>query len=431
MSKIDMVDSELITRLNEIDYPNSLKAWSDLNYVESISCSSLNLNYNVNTYKENNPVQINELHLPLEIMERIVYYFDGITLLKFKLLSETCNTIVQNVLRYHKLWKKICLKEITKKYFIELINKKLHALVSLDSLSEIEYGQLYKNWLQWQCSSFKTTLIGEYHFIGQDAINKIICYKYDVIVVFKNCTYLVSLLKNEKKTNAYVIKVNSLSELQNIFTLVMLNPQHQIYDESEDFNRFVTCHQKGKNVCPLHGTTDEVYHGNTTSHYTGNLIDMDANIYINTCCWVRETWYEWYSNNTNFVTGHKCKNLSCTMFISVVHGVIIGRLNNSVVIHGIYNKLCTKVDSWLIPKYTKATAIYIYTNILFIGTQNSYLLAYRIQCWDDLINLKKRNNLLEKKLAIGQIIKFDIMDFENIRVIVVASKSSVLWIKIN
>jgi hypothetical protein len=45
MSKIDMVDSELITRLNEIDYPNSLKAWSDLNYVESISCSSLNLNY--------------------------------------------------------------------------------------------------------------------------------------------------------------------------------------------------------------------------------------------------------------------------------------------------------------------------------------------------------------------------------------------------
>lgn len=385
----------------------------------------------MNFSKETSPAQINnELYLPTELIEKIVYYFDGITLLKFKLLSEKCNAIVQNVFRYHKLWKKICLEEITKKYFFDLLNKKLHAHVSLNSLSEIEYEQLYKNWLQWQCSSFKATLIGEYHFLGQDAINKIICYKFDVMVVFKNCIYLLSLLKNKKKTDAYFIKVDTLSDLHDSFTLVMLNPRHRINDENEE-SVYVTCHQKSKNVCPLHGTIDKVYHGNSMSHYTGNLIDVDANIYINTCCWVRETWYEWYSNNTNVITGHKCKHLSCTMFISVIYGVIIGRLNSSIVIHGIYNKLCTIVDSWLIPKYTKATAIYIYTNILFIGTQNSYLLAYRIKCWDDLINLKEKNKLLEKKLAIGQIMKLDIMDFESIRVIVVASISSVLWIKFN
>lgn len=44
MSSIDMVESEIITRLNEMDYPNCLKVWSDLNYVQSIPCSALDLN---------------------------------------------------------------------------------------------------------------------------------------------------------------------------------------------------------------------------------------------------------------------------------------------------------------------------------------------------------------------------------------------------
>lgn len=372
-----------------------------------------------------------DLYLPPELMEKIVYYFDGITLLKFKSLSKTCNAIVKNVLHYHKLWKHICLEEIPKKYFFDLMNKKLLVPSSLDSFSEIQYEKLFKSWLQWQCSSFKITLIGEHHFLGQDVINKIICHKFDVMVVFKKCMNLLSLLKNEKYTDAYVIKLNTTLPELNSLTLLMLNPQQQIKNEDEESSIYITCHKKCVNICPLHGTTDKVYHGYPFAHYYGDLIDVDANIYVNTCCWVRETWYEWHSDNPNVVTRHQCNNLGYTIFTSVVHGVIIGRLNNSIVIHGLYNKLCTKVDSWLDRKYIKATAIYIYTNILFIGTQNSYLLAYRIQCWDDLINLKEKNKLLENKLAIGQIIKLDIMDFENIKVIIVASVSSVLFIKIN
>lgn len=45
MSGIDKIDSELITRLNEIDYQSSLKAWSDLDDVQPISLSVLDINW--------------------------------------------------------------------------------------------------------------------------------------------------------------------------------------------------------------------------------------------------------------------------------------------------------------------------------------------------------------------------------------------------
>lgn len=363
-------------------------------------------------------------------MEKIVYYFDGITLLKYKLLSKTCNAIVENVVRYHKLWQKICLEEIPKKYFIDLINRKIHVPVSLDSLSEIECEQFYKNWLQWQYSSFRITCIGEHHFLGYNVIEKIICYNFDAIVVFQNCRYSLSLLKNEKKTDTYIIKVNEVLELNNMFSLLILIPQQKINNEDEEFNLNIL-NTKFKNCCPLHSTTTKkVIHGFPNGIYSGNLIDVDTNIHINTCCWVRETWYEWHSNKTNVVNGHKCY-FGSPMFTSVVHGVIISRLNNYIIIHGIYNQLCIQNDSWLNRKYTIATAAYIYTNILFIGTQNSYLLAYRLHCWDDLINLKEKNKLFENKLEIGQIRKLNIIDFKNMKVIVVASRSSVLWLKIH
>lgn len=370
------------------------------------------------------------MNLPPELMENIVCYLDGITLLTFKLLSKTCYGIVQSVLKYNKLWKKICLNEIPYKYFIELLNKQFNTYISFDSLSEIQYERLYKRWIKWQRNVFTITHIGEQNFLCLSEIEKIICCKLDVLVVFLNHMCLFSLIKDENKTDNYTIKENKL-EFRKPLTLSLLNPQSETKKDGKE-HLFISCHRNYLNLCPLHNALDLTHDGNMREYYVGQLIDVDANIYINICCWVRESWYEWHSNTNSNITGHRCRKLSRTMYTSVVHGVIIGQINrNSIVFHNMYKDLCVTVNLWLYHKYIRATAVYIYANILFIGTQNGYLLAYRLQCWDDLMNLKKENMLLEARLNIGQIVRLDIMDFENIQAIIVATASSAFWIKFN
>lgn len=374
----------------------------------------------------------NTFYLPPEIMEKIICNFDGNTLLKFKSLSSVCTDIANNAMLYNNLWKKICLKEIPKNYFIELLNKHFNTFIPYGSLSEIQYEGLYKHWEQWQNPAFKTTRIGQQDFLGFDKINKIICHKFDVMVIFTKSIYTFTLIKDEKKMeNDYVIKENK-SELSQPHTFVMLNPRPQTIREGEELNFYITCCLKRLNLCPLHNMVNKIHDGNTRGHYIGKLIDVDTNVYVNACCWVRETWFEWHSHfNTNIINGHHCQKLSNTMYTSVVHGIIIGRINtNNIIVHNIYKDLCLTLNSWMHYKYIGATAVYIYLNILFIGTQNGYLLAYRLHSWDDLINLKEKNILLESKLDIGPIVKLDIMDCENIRAIIVASSSNVLWIKV-
>lgn len=364
-------------------------------------------------------------------MEKIVYYLDGITLLKFKLLSKTCNDIVKNVLRYNDIWKKICLTEIPNKYLIDLLNKQFNRYISFDSLSEIQYERLYKCWIRWQRSVFNVTCIGEQNFLCLEEIKQVICCKLDVLVVFSNHMCQFSLIKNENKSGNYIIKENK-SEIRKPLTLAMLNPKPQTNNDSEEHDLFIYCHQNNSNICPLHNTVDKIHDGNMKGYNIDKLIDVDTNIYINECCWVRETWYEWHSNIKSNITGHHCQKLNRTMFTSIIHGVIIGQIHrNSIVFHNVYKNLCITVHSWLYHKYIEATAVYIYANILFIGTQNGYLLAYRLHCWNNLMNLKKEDMLLEARLNIGQIIRLDIMDINNIQAIIVATTASIFWIKLN
>jgi len=363
-------------------------------------------------------------------MEKIVCYFDGQTLLNFKLLSKTCNDIAYNAIRYNKLWKKFCLEEIPKKYFIDLLTKQFVTKVPLDSLSDIQYERIYKCWLQWQKPVFNVSRIGQHHFLGLDGVINIICHKFDVMVIFSNFMYLFSIKKNENTKN-YVLR-NTNSEICKTNALVALNPKPQRDPNTGTDNFYINCRQKNTNICPLHNRVNVIHDGTRREHYTGTLVDVDMNVHANVCCWVRETWYEWHSNDSSFINGHLCPHLSYILFTSVVHGLIISRnQTNSILIHGIFKDSCFIVPSWLKNKYAGPTAVYLYTNILFVGTQNGYLLAYRLQCMDDLTNLKEKNLLLEVRLDIGGIIMLDIMDFEDLKAIIVASTTSVLWIKIN
>ncbi|XP_026817895.1 uncharacterized protein LOC113556882 [Rhopalosiphum maidis] len=409
------------------------RAWSDMEMVETISLSSLNINPRVNNPEQVNQIENNnEVYLPPELMEKIVCHFDGKTLLKYKQLSKTCNDIANNALRYNKIWRKICLEELPKKYLIDLITKEVPTYIPLDSIPEVHYERVYKNWLEWQNPIFKISKIGQHHFLGLDGVVKIICHKLDVMVIFSNFMYLFSLTKNQK-TGSYVLR-NSNSEICKHNAIVVLNPRPQTNQETGEDNFYINCRLKHANLCPLHNTVNLVHDGNRREHYTGKLVDVDMNAYTNVCCWIRETWYEWHSHGEpkNTINGHLCPHLSYLLYASVIHGLIISRnRTNSILIHGIFKDSCIMVDSWLNTKYSGATSAYMHTNILFIGTLNGYLLAYRMHSMDDLIKLKDTNMLLEIKMDIGQIIMLDIMDFEDVKAIIVASTSSVLWLKIN
>ncbi|XP_015372031.1 PREDICTED: uncharacterized protein LOC107167491 [Diuraphis noxia] len=407
-------------------------AWSDdVDPAHTISLSSLNITSGVDIPKQVNQVEnVHEVCLPPELMEKIVCYFDCDTLFKFKQLSKTCHDITNNALRFNKQWKKICHLEIPKKYLIDLFTKQLDNKIPFDLLSDNHYETAYKNWLYWQNPVFKLSLIGQHDFLGHDGTVKIICHKNNVMIVFSNFMYLFSITKNQNTGNYDLINIDM--EACKINTLVVLNPRPETNQETGEDNIFIDCHENHSNVCPLHNTKKGEHDGKKKK-YTGNLVDVDMNFYTNTCCWVRETWYEWHSNIDSKITkGHFCPHLSCILFTSVVHGLIISRNQiNSILIHGIHKDSCIMVRSWLKKKHAGASAVYLYTNILFIGTINGFLLAYRLHCMDDLISLKDKNILFEKQLEIGLITMFDIMDFEDVKAIVVASENTVLWIKIN
>lgn len=372
-------------------------------------------------------------------MEKIVSYFDGRTLLIFKSLSETCSAIVSNVQRYNNtLWKQICINEIPKQYLMDLITKHTEEYISLDSLSGIQYEMMYRHWIQWQSTIFNTTQIGEKHFLDHDNITKIICYKFDVLVVFTEYKCVFSLVNNEENAESYIIKKSTpVSCLSN--TLVILNPKQNINIKNENgehnlYTNYHTCHVYSANKCLLH----EIFIRTHMYYECNKLLDVDINIYANACCWVRSETYELHSYDqlkqihTTTISEHDCKNFISTFYVSVVHGIIINRIrNNCIDINMIYKKSNMTVHSWLNCKYIEATALHIFMNILFVGTKNGYLLAYRLQCLDDLIKLKEKNMLLETKLDLGQIIRIGIMDFKSVSAIVVATVSSVVWIKVN
>lgn len=378
----------------------------------------------------------NKLYLPPELIEKIVCYFDGRTLLTFKSLSKTCNAIASNVQRYNNtLWKQICLNEIPKQYLIDLITKNFGSSISLDSFSETQYEMIYEHWIKWQSTGFNITQIARKHFLDHDRIKKIICHKFDVLVVFTEYKCVFSLINNEENTKSYSIKENK-REVCEPNTLVVLNPQQHTNIKNEEHNlykNYIICREYSTNMCPLHHIFTDRGH---REH--NRLLDLDTNIYANVCCWVREESCELHSfdHSSQYLRistfEYYCKNVICTMYVSVVHGIIINRIrNNCINIYAIYEDLHLTVQSWLNRKYFEATALYIFMNILFVGTRNGYLLAYRLQCLDDLINLKEKNILLEIQLGLGKIIRLDVMDFKSIYAIVVASMSSVVWIKVN
>jgi len=392
--------------------------------------------YSIETSEQANQTEkTHQFYLPPELMEKIVFYLDGTTLLQFKLLSKSCYSIVTNVLRFHKLWKEICMKEIPKKYFVDMVRKYFITHTTLDSFSDVQYEQLFKNWAQWQRTIFNVKCIGEEHFLGLDEINSIICRKSEVMVVFSNCTSLLSLEEN-KKTESYVIVKKGIRPLQPD-RLVALNPHQHCTVDGLPLTPHITCCQNIANKCPLHIMVDMYNTRIYCSNDDERLIDVDFNLLIDLCCWVRKESIEWHSSPSRNLSVavsciHNCKNLTNTMFTSLSQGIIISRVHiNGILYHNIYNNVCEAVRPWLDNKYTGATAVHIYTNVLFIGTQTGYLLAYRLRSWEDLQTLLKTNMLFEMKLDIGQIVKLDVMNFDGFRAIIVASMSSVLWIKIN
>lgn len=354
-------------------------------------------------------------------MEKIICHFDGRTLLNYKLLSKTCYTLVENVLRFNKLWKKICLEEIPKKYLFDLLSKQFDTFIQLNSLSEIQFERLYKNWLRLQKPVFDVTKIGQHNFLGLHGINRIVSHKLDVRVSFLEYSFLFSVQKNH--IGKYGVK-KLTSELVLSRTLVVLNPKYKTNEENE----FILIDRTSLNTCPLHNTVHGIY-----MEYPGILIDVIMNSYTNKCCWIREAGFECYSNiNSCIISNHLCQSASNNLFTSVIYEIIIGQIDiNTIFIHGIFDSSCKQVKSWLNDKYMGATSVHIYTNILIIGTNNGYLLAYRLTCWDDLINIKENNLLFETRLDSCNINKLEIMDFKNIQVIIVSTDSSVYFIKIN
>lgn len=360
-----------------------------------------------------------DCNLPSEIIEMIICYFDGRTLLQFKLLSKRYYTITNNACHHKRLWKKICDKEIPYQYFFDLIKKHLNKFTSMDSITESQYEGLYKHWLQWQNNVFNKMLIGEQHFLGLDDINIIICNRLEVNVIFRKYTCTLSLIKHDSKVSMdnYLLESYKPTGLQSIMPS---SQQHIINKYDQRLHKRMTYYRNGLIVYT------ESPNGNYKEYYSVQLT------YGNTNTFAIKSWHSCHlylkPQLLNRSVCLKFRNIMCT---SVVHGLFLGRTNcNDIIIHDARSNNYTVANSWIDQKYSRVTAMYIYLNILFIGTQNGYLLAYRFQCRDDLLNLKKRNMLLEDHLNIGPIIKIDIMDNMDIKAIIVASMSKIVWIKI-
>lgn len=367
-------------------------------------------------------------YFPPEILENIVRYFDGRTLLNFKLTSKSCNAVAKNVCKRQKLWKKICLKEIPWLHLTELFTKLFDVYTPFDSLPEPQYEGLYKHWLQWQSSTLKFTYLNGINFAVNDGIRKIIAHRLDIMIMFPKHTKLITL-KKDMKTNTYVPKLTDQSSIHPHSDIMTINPVYQSITGDPCFPDYKFYRSLGSNICPLHNKY--VAH---TNCFEGRrpLLAVDSNFYNTKCCWVRDSWYGCYKTYSPLIFQHFCYKLNNILFLSVTQGVIISSLlHNSISFHNIYHELCVTSHSWLNTKYMQATSAYIYTDILIVGTQNGFVLAYRLLCWDDLISLKEERKLLEFKTNIGQIIRLDVVNYENLKAIVAASNHKVIWIKIS
>lgn len=369
--------------------------------------------YSVQVSEQVNQIKMN---FPTEVLEIIASYLDGKTLLNFKLVSKRCNYIVSYVQRCYKPWKKICHKEIPKPYFIDLISKHFCNCTDLDHFSEKQYQMIYKLWLQWQGMVFNVNCVTNYNFSSHDKIRKIYCQKLRADIVLQNLVCKLSLFKNEEKGKYSIFEPEEL-EISSTAIDYLLTPS---YAESY---RVSLKRIRSLNNCIIN-------HPGYCDGPSRKLDYKDINSIINVELLIEESCYKCYYNGTQYY--HHCKHLKNNLFVSVIHGVIIGKTTfNCIALHNICTGLCTKINSWLEPKYMSATAVYIYTNVLLVGTQNGYLLAYRLQCWDDLVNLKKYNMLFETQLGIGTIVNINILNYKNDKIVIVSSQSSLNWIKIN
>lgn len=362
-----------------------------------------------------------EPSLPSEIFAMIIRHFDGRTMLKFKMLSKSCYIITNSVCQNYKLWKKICVKEIPRQYILDLLYKRVIKYIPIEMIPEYHFEWMYKHWLLWQKKVFNKTLIGEQHFQGVHQINIIICHGLDVKVIFKNYMCTLSLIKLDKKVRAGVNSFESFEAI--IKQRKKSNSQAILYKYDNNPHKRTTYFRNGLTVYKTNNANIK----NSDEHYTVLLTFVDSNTFA-TKFWHHTPF------NSKPARFHRdlCSRFIQSMYSSIDHGLIIGRTNcDDIVIHDIIKDHCTVARMWLDHKYSVATAMYIYMNIMFIGTQNGYLLAYRLQTVDDLIHPKRNKLLLEDNLSIGRIIRLDIIDSMNVIAVVVASTSKVVWIKIN
>lgn len=378
---------------------------------------------------------------PNEVLEKIVSYFDGRSLLKFKMLSNRCNGIVYNAVTYNRLWKKICLKEIPEKDMHLLLEKNFTTSIYLN-FSENQYEEIFKQWLDWQASKFNAKFMCQKTFLSSNDIIKIICHKTKILVVFSSHTCVFSLLIADKIKQYY--RENDPQKITENDPQKITENEYSVFpkaivitNERQHYVRIKTNEQSSNSkVCPgfdncPFNMINRGYNGaNCRKPIHSELNTMTPDYNINICCWIKEN-----CTSSNIIK-HSCHNIDndmfeSTIYSSTVYGIVIDKmLDNCIQIHKMFKQLCFTIRPWLEDKYIEATAVHIHMDILFVGTQNGYLLAYRLQSWDDIINLKNKNLLLETQVNIGKIISMDVMDTASVKAIVVASSSGIVWIKI-
>ncbi|XP_050426126.1 uncharacterized protein LOC126836610 [Adelges cooleyi] len=396
---------------------NSLPVWTDI--VDSSNYETIKNEKNIIESK----VSIN---FPPELMEKIATYLDGRSLIAFKLVSKSCNVVASNAVLYNKMWKKFCLNDIPSKYFQEMLKKRF---TDINLFGESDYENLFKGWLLWQKPKFKVSLIFEETFLI-NGICSLLAYQDELIVVtdYSYCPYI---LKRNNLTNKVELIKKQQSQLHRSIYLLALNPRLQCAEANNDA-KYNWLNRKGPNVCPLQSQGSTSHTGIPIARFGGQLLSVDVNPYEEKCCWIRQSWYGYYSHSPlKKLHEHYCDRLSSTVFSSVIHQLVIGRMtNNYISVHDMNRDECMVVPLWLNIKYMEATAIFIYTNMLFVGTRNSYLVVYRLNNWNDLLKPKESNILLDVHLSMGPILAIEILDYKNHKTIVVAARSRIVWLNV-
>jgi len=215
------------------------------------------------------------ISLPTEIMEIIISHLDGRTLLKFKTLSKSYYEIVTTSVRLNNIWKNICFKEIPKKYFVDLLNKYVDGLITLDSVTENMYETLYKKWLKWQRTNFNITCIAEYKAMSHEQIGNIISNKFNVLAILGDYSALLSLMEKKDVPNSYIVLKTNKRRFRPL-TMVLSPNFRNIF--SEEYPKELTYNIYFKheaNVCPIHNALHDV----NFFHYglNGALLDVSMN----------------------------------------------------------------------------------------------------------------------------------------------------------